>query len=197
MLRRCLRRSFSVAILGLILCAPSPVRAQNVPQDPTITTTMEAAEADGDLPKESIVKNFNEYEWRGLSLRWGGGFLWDYSTYGQDEASSTVYGMNNPPNPAFASATVLQTRPGITPDLARQIVEQRWGMRPNEPGAQALTLPDGTAILAAGGGGTYTVKSRATLANGAWTLLDATIRLGGAPGGRAYSILRWREGSAE
>ena len=121
----------------------------------------------------------------------------DYELFRKLEPHITVYGMNNPPNPAFASATVLQTRPGITPDLARQIVEQRWGVRPNEPGAQALTLPDGTAILAAGGGGTYTVKSRATLANGAWTLLDATIRLGGAPGGRAYSILRWREGSAE
>jgi hypothetical protein len=34
------------------------------------------------------------------------------------------------------------------------------------------------------------------LPNGAWTQVDATIRLGGAAGARAYTILQWREGSA-
>jgi len=51
-------------------------------------------------------------------------------------------------------------------------------------------------MLTAGGGVTYTVRSKATLPNGAWTQVDATIRLGGAAGARAYTILQWREGSA-
>ena len=120
-----------------------------------------------------------------------------YDLYAKLEPHITTYGLMNRPNAAFASPTVLQTLPGITPDLARQIVEQRWLTRPGDPAAPTLTLPDGTPVLAAGGGGTYTVRSRATLPNRAWTILEATIRLGGAPGARAYSVLRWREGSAE
>ena len=120
-----------------------------------------------------------------------------YELYRKLEPHLTTYGLTNRPNAAFASATVLQTLPGITPDLATQIVEQRWLARPGDPAAASLTLPDGTPVLAAGGGGTYTVRSRATLPNRAWTILEATIRLGGAPGARAYSVLRWREGSAE
>lgn len=121
----------------------------------------------------------------------------DYELYRKLEPHITTFGLTNRPNAAFASSTVLQTLPGITPDLATQIVEQRWLSRPGDPAAPALTLPDGTPVLAAGGGGTYTVRSRATLPNRAWTILEATIRLGGAPGARAYSVLRWREGSAE
>ena len=120
-----------------------------------------------------------------------------YELFRKLEPHITTFGLTNRPNAAFASATVLQTLPGITPDLATQIVQQRWSTRPGDPAAPALTLPDGTPVLAAGGGGTYTVRSRATLPNRAWTILEATIRLGGAPGARAYSILRWREGSAE
>ncbi|HVF35774.1 MAG TPA: hypothetical protein VND91_10670 [Candidatus Saccharimonadia bacterium] len=120
-----------------------------------------------------------------------------YELFEKLEPHITTFGLTNRPNPAFASATVLQTLPGITPDLATQIVQQRWLTRPGDPAAPGLTLPDGTPVLAAGGGGTYTVRSRATLPNRAWTILEATIRLGGAPGARAYSVLRWREGSAE
>jgi len=58
------------------------------PADPSVTTTMEAAEADGDLPKDSIVKGFNDYDWGRFSLRWGGGFLYDYSAYSQTEDSA-------------------------------------------------------------------------------------------------------------
>ena len=38
---------------------------------------------DSNPPKAS----FNEYNWKHFSLRWGGGFLYDYSTYAQDDAS--------------------------------------------------------------------------------------------------------------
>jgi general secretion pathway protein K len=109
----------------------------------------------------------------------------------------TVYARTARPNPAFAPPEVLQLLPGITPDIARQVVEQRRATPPDQLAAVPITLPDGTPMAMAGGGMTYTVQSRATLPNGAWTVLDTTVRIGGTPGGRAYSILRWREGSVD
>jgi general secretion pathway protein K len=48
--------------------------------------------------------------------------------------------------------------------------------------------------VANGGGVTYSVKSRAQLANGVSTVLDASIRLGGVGStGRPYTVLRWRD----
>jgi len=58
-------------------------------QGQTINDTIDAAESDGDMPKESAIRNFNEYEFKRFSLRWGGGFLWDYATYDQTEESET------------------------------------------------------------------------------------------------------------
>lgn len=118
----------------------------------------------------------------------------DYELYRLMEPHITVYARTARPNAAFASAVVLQALPGITADLAAALVEQRRLQAPGQP-AIPITLPDGTPLVPAGGGVTYTLRSKATLPNGAWTVLDATIRLGGAPGGRAFSILRWRPGS--
>jgi phosphate-selective porin OprO/OprP len=55
------------------------------PQDPTIQTNLDASEIDSNPPKAS----FNEYEWKRFSLRWGGGVLYDYATYEQDDASKS------------------------------------------------------------------------------------------------------------
>ncbi|HET9485110.1 MAG TPA: hypothetical protein VFO79_14210 [Xanthomonadales bacterium] len=121
----------------------------------------------------------------------------DYELYRVLEPHLTVFARSPRPNPVYASEFVLQTLDGMTPDLAAQLIAQRRQINPADPAAIPLTLPDGTPLVAGGGGGTYTVKVRATLPNGAWTLLDTSIRLGGPPGGRAYSIVRWREGSAE
>ena len=123
------------------------------------------------------------------------GMTWEL--FEQLEPYITVYSRNPQPNAAFAAPLVLQAMAGMTPGLAQQLVEQRWQLDPQQLAATPLVLPDGTPLVAAGGGLTYTVRAKATLPNGTWTLLDATIRLGGPPGGRAYSILRWREGSAE
>lgn len=121
----------------------------------------------------------------------------DYELFRVIEPFITVYSHNARPNPAYAPASILAMLPGITPEIAQQIVAQRQAMTQEQMTAAPLMLPDGTPLVAGGGGLTYTVKSRATLPNGAWTVVDATIRLGGAPGGRAFSILRWREGNAE
>jgi phosphate-selective porin OprO/OprP len=74
------------AAAAVILMAAAGAYAQVTPPDPTIHTTVEAAQADGDVPPP-IVKHLNEYEFERFSLRWGGGFLYDYATYGQDDPS--------------------------------------------------------------------------------------------------------------
>lgn len=121
----------------------------------------------------------------------------DFERYRTIAPLITVFGRTPRPNPAYAAPEVLQLLPDITPDIARQIVEQRRLLTPDQLAATPILLPDGTPLALSGGGLTYTVQSRATLPNGAWTVLDTTVRIGGTPGGRAYSILRWREGSAD
>ncbi len=119
-----------------------------------------------------------------------------YELYEKLEPEITIYGGAGRPSPAYATEFGLMLYPNMNPQLAQQLVQQRRLLNPADGGASGLTMPDGTSLLAGGGGGTYTVRSEARLKNGAKTTLDATIRLGGAPGARAYSILKWREGSA-
>jgi hypothetical protein len=38
------------------------------------------------------------------------------------------------------------------------------------------------------------VLAKATLPNGIWDQVEATIRLGGSAEGLPYKVLRWREG---
>jgi len=121
----------------------------------------------------------------------------DYELYRRIEPAVTIYSGSATPNPAFAPFEALRTLPNMTDDFARQIIELRQQMLPGQPGAQPLTLPDGTPIVVNGGGLTYSVKCRAVLPNGVSTVLDASIRLGGVgTTGRPYTILRWRDGEA-
>ena len=119
----------------------------------------------------------------------------DYELYRKLKPWITVYSRMPRPNFAFAPPELMQLVPGVTPELAAQVVAQRRQLQPGDPAAAALKLPDGTPLLAGGGQGTYTVKSLAKLRNGAKSGLTATVRLGGAPGNRAYTILEWRLGS--
>jgi phosphate-selective porin OprO/OprP len=81
----------AAAALSLALCgradAQTPAPAPP-PQDPTVTNRVEAAEAYGDVPKRELL-SFNHFEGRWFSVRVGGGVLFDYSTYSQDEDSET------------------------------------------------------------------------------------------------------------
>jgi general secretion pathway protein K len=123
----------------------------------------------------------------------------NYDLYIKIEPAITIYAGGASPNPAYAPLEALLALPGMTPDLAQQIIAARQQIMPGQagagqPGGSGLTLPDGTPIVANGGGNTYTIKSRATLANGASTLLDASVRLGGVgAAGRPYTVLRWRD----
>ncbi len=109
----------------------------------------------------------------------------------------TVYTGQAQPSLGFSDAPVLQTVPGVTPEIAAQLVAQRRALDAAAMAGMPLMLPNGQPLVAGGGGLTYTVRSKATLPNGTWTALVATIRPGGAPGRRAYSILGWREGTAD
>jgi general secretion pathway protein K len=109
----------------------------------------------------------------------------------------TIYSSSGTPNAAYAPLEALRALPNMTDDLAQQIIALRQSMIPGQPGAQPLVLPDGTPIVANGGGLTYSVKSRAVLPNGVSTVLDASVRLGGVgTSGRPYTVLRWRDGEA-
>lgn len=126
----------------------------------------------------------------------------NYDLFEKIEPAITIYGGGAQPNPAYAPMEVLLALPGMTPDLAQQLIAARQQIipgqfgpgqgAPGQPGASGLTLPDGTPVVANGGGNTYTIRSRATLANGASTTLDASIRLGGVgAAGQPYTVLRW------
>ncbi|MGH8041685.1 MAG: general secretion pathway protein GspK [Rudaea sp.] len=121
----------------------------------------------------------------------------DYDLYAKIEPAITIYGGGARPNAAYAPLQALLALPGMTPDLAQQLIAARQQILPGQSGpgqagAAGLTLPDGTPVVANGGGNTYTIRSRATLTNGASTVLDVSIRMGGVgAAGQPYTVLRW------
>lgn len=120
----------------------------------------------------------------------------NYELYRKIEPAITIYSGSGVPNPAYAPLEALRALPGMNDDMANQIIQMRQQV-PIGQGGAGLTLPNGTPIMANGGGLTYSVKSRATLPNGASTTLDASIRVGGVgSSGRPYTILRWRDGES-
>ncbi len=120
----------------------------------------------------------------------------NYAIFEKVEPSLTIYSGQPQPNTGYADAETLAAMyPDASAEELKQLVEQRHSMAPGDA-AGAGVLPDGSPLLVASGGGlTYSVKSRAKLPNGASTILDATIRMGGInTAGRPFVILRWRDG---
>jgi general secretion pathway protein K len=118
-----------------------------------------------------------------------------YEMYRELEPMITIYSGRAQPNPAYASPEVLRLFPGMT-DAALQSFVQMRQMPPLAGGTPPpLAMPDGTPVLAQGGGLTYTIRSRAKLPGDASAELEATIRLGAsAVARRPFRILRWRDG---
>jgi general secretion pathway protein K len=115
-----------------------------------------------------------------------------YELYRRMEPGLTVYSSNNLPDIAFAPAEALLAIPDITEEEALNFVAERQS---EEPGSQLdISLPNGQSIMARGRGLTYSVRVKATMPNGVWDQLEATVRLGGIEGGPPFRILRWREG---
>lgn len=122
-----------------------------------------------------------------------------FELYRELEPLMTIYSGRAQPNPAFASPEVLQLVPGMNPDLVSMFVQQREqpAAGPGQP-QLPLALPDGTPVVAQGGGLTYTIRSRATLAGGASASLEATVRLGASMvARRPFRIVRWRDGESK
>lgn len=120
----------------------------------------------------------------------------DYELYLRVAPALTVYSGQAVPNLAYAPIEVIRAFPNIDPAMAQLLIEQRQAWVPGL-GLPAPTLPDGTPLVAEGGTGTYSIESRATLPNGAFTELRVTLRLGGSGiSGRAFSVLRWQDSSA-
>jgi general secretion pathway protein K len=116
----------------------------------------------------------------------------DYEFYRKLEPGITVYSRAAEPDPAFAPVEALMAMPDITHDEAVDFVQERNSRQPGD--SLGTELPNGLVVMEQGRGVTYSIQAKATMANGVWEQLQATIRLGGTPSGSPYRVLRWREG---
>lgn len=115
----------------------------------------------------------------------------NYELFTLLEPSITVFSGRSTVNAAFAPLSVLRALPGMDPDQAQQFIDSRQQV--TGIGTPLPQLPDGTQPLAQGGGLTYSIRSRATLANGAWAEVEQTIRHGGTRFGRPFRVLRIKD----
>jgi len=116
----------------------------------------------------------------------------DYDFYRKLEPGITVFSRAGEPDPAFAPVEALMAMPDITFTEAQDFVQQRNSRQPGDD--LGTELPNGLVVMEQGRGVTYSIQARATMPNGVWEQLQATIRLGGTRSGRPYRVLRWREG---
>jgi phosphate-selective porin OprO/OprP len=85
------RNALVLLALTATLSAPRAGRAQDppaqgvTPAETAVTAGMEAGESEADVPARRFVR-WNEYEGPLSTLRFGGGFLYDYAAYDQDDA---------------------------------------------------------------------------------------------------------------
>ena len=118
------------------------------------------------------------------------GMPWEL--YTEIEPGLTVYSESGLPDPAYANKEALLALPDMTPEDAVNFIEERHSQ--DAGSGLGTTLPNGQVAMASGRGLTYSIEAKATLPNGVWDQVEATIRLGGNPDGFPYRILRWREG---
>ena len=119
------------------------------------------------------------------------GMTWNL--YTQIEPGVTVHSQAALPNPAYAPAEALLALPDMTNEEALNFVAQRHSEESLSD--LDLVLPGGEVAMAQGRGLTYSIVAKATLPNGIWDQVDATVRLGANSNGRPYTVLRWREGT--
>ncbi len=118
------------------------------------------------------------------------GVSWEF--YKKMEPGLTVYSDSKMPDAAYAPVEALLALPDMSLDDALNFVQERHSQ--DTTSGAGLTLPNGQVAIARGRGLTYSIEAKATLPNGIWDQVEATIRLGGSPDGRPFRILRWREG---
>ena len=108
------------------------------------------------------------------------------------EPGLTVFSESGMPDPAYAPVEALLAMPDMTEEDALNFIEERQSQ--DATTGVGATLPNGQVAMARGRGLTYSVLAKATLPNGVWDQVEATIRLGGSSTGLPYKVLRWREG---
>jgi general secretion pathway protein K len=118
------------------------------------------------------------------------GMPWDL--YQKMEPGLTVYSQAGQPDPAYAPVESLLALPDMTEEDALNFVAERQSEE--ALGRVGAVLPSGQVAMARGRGLTYSILAKATLPNGIWDQVEATIRLGGGTDGLPYRVLRWREG---
>ena len=118
------------------------------------------------------------------------GMTWDL--YTQLSPGITVHGDTGEPDPAYAPVEALMALPDMTENEARNFVQERHSQESLSD--LELALPNGEVAMARGRGLTYSILAKATLPNGIWDQVEATVRLGGSSDGRPYRVLRWKEG---
>ena len=116
----------------------------------------------------------------------------EYELYRLLEPGITVFSRVAEPDPAFAPVEALMALPDITFEEAVNFVQERNSQIPGE--SVGTELPNGIVVMEQGRGVTYSIQARATMPNGVWEQLQATIRLGATRKGSPYRVLRWREG---
>ena len=115
-----------------------------------------------------------------------------YELYRLLEPGITVFSRVAEPDPAFAPVEALMAMPDITYEEAVNFVQERNSQIPGD--SDGTELPNGLMVMEQGRGVTYSIQAKATMPNGVWEQLQATIRLGGSRDGSPYRVLRWREG---
>ncbi|HKX55136.1 MAG TPA: hypothetical protein VJN01_03510 [Xanthomonadales bacterium] len=118
------------------------------------------------------------------------GLPWEL--YQQIEPGLTVWSDSRAVNPAYAPAEALLALPDMTRELADEFVQARHELESLND--LNLALPSGQVAMAQGRGLTYSIVAKATLPNGIWDQIEATIRLGGNEDGQPFRIMHWREG---
>lgn len=118
------------------------------------------------------------------------GLPWDL--YQVLEPGLTVWSDGVLPDPAYAPVEALLALPDMNREDATDFVSERHAIA--DAGEVRLALPSGQVAVAQGRGLTYSIVAKATLPNGVWDQIEATIRLGGNQDGYPFRILRWREG---
>ncbi len=115
-----------------------------------------------------------------------------YELFRRMEPGISVFSNTDLPDIAFAPPEALLAFPEMTQEDALNFVANRRST--DGVDLSQMTMPNGQPIMAQGRGLTYSIRVKATMPNGVWEQLEATIRLGGGPSGRPFHILRWKEG---
>lgn len=115
-----------------------------------------------------------------------------FDVFKEIEPGITVFSESGEAEPAYAPKEALMAREDMTEEDALNFIEQRQSQDATD--GVGTELPNGEMAMARGRGLTYSVLAKATLPNGVWDQVEATIRLGASTDGRPFKILRWREG---